>query len=211
MRSLLSIFVLFALVACDQEVLKPDTDSGRLDGIVERRESGDFEAAAAELRAYLKDFPKDAIGWTILGHTLEELEKDDEAADAYEKALKLDPECFQAVTGQGILYRKHGDYDKAMACYRRALEIDPTYAQAFSSMTVIALKQNEDASAITYAKRGYELDPEDPVIAANLAVAFHCYGDPVNRDRMTKIARDLGYGKIDTLLKIYSGELTVRD
>jgi hypothetical protein len=78
-------------------------------------------------------------------------------------------------------------------------------------MTTIALKQKQDKKALEFAKKGYELDKTDPVIAANLAIAYHYNNDKVNRDKLTQTAKELGYAKVDTLLKIYSGELTVRD
>jgi Tfp pilus assembly protein PilF len=78
-------------------------------------------------------------------------------------------------------------------------------------MTVISLKQGKDAKALEYAKKGYDLDKTDPAAIANLAVAYHYNGMAELRDEMTEEAKSLGYKNVDSLHKIYSGELTVRD
>jgi Flp pilus assembly protein TadD len=78
-------------------------------------------------------------------------------------------------------------------------------------MTVIALKQGNDAKALEYARKGYDLDNSDPVIVANLGVAYHYNGMFELRDKMTKEAEKLGYKKGDGLRKLYAGEATVRD
>jgi tetratricopeptide (TPR) repeat protein len=147
---------------------------------------------------------------TILGHAHEDLDQDDKARAAYDRALAINPRRFEALNGLGILHRKRGDDDAAMRTYRRVLAIEPGYAQAYSSMTVVALRLHRDAEALEYARKGYELDTTDPATAANLAVAYHYSGDVANRDRLTAIALQLGYRKGDRLRQIYDGTLTVR-
>lgn len=171
----------------------------------------DPAAAAKQLEALLAEKPRDALGWTILGHIREDLDEDEAARAAYDKALAVDPEQFQAITGLGILERKRGNLEAAMKHYRRAVAINPDYAQAWSSMTTIAFKLGNDADALEYARKGWDLDREDPVVAANLAIAWHYNGNERERDRMTEIARKLGYHNMELLGKLYSGEYTIRD
>lgn len=206
----LALIVVALTLAC-ADPAPPSDDRERLNVIAEAYGRGDLDTAIPQLREYLADYPKDDLAWTILGNAYEDGDRLDEARAAYDLALEIDPERFEAITGTGILHRKRGEYEQAMAAYRRALEIDPTYAQAYSSMTVIALKQERDREAVEYAEKGWELDPEDPAIAANLAVAYHYVGDTEGRDRMTAEAERLGYTKVDVLRGIYAGELTVRD
>ena len=171
----------------------------------------DPAGAVIKLKQQLEITPRDDIAWTMLGHAYEDLDHDREAEAAYRKALEINPRRFDAITGMGILSRKKGEYDEAMAYYEKALNIDPSYAQAYSSMTVIALKQRKDAKALEYAKKGYDLEKTDPVIVANLAVAYHYNGMLELRDEMTEEAKKLGYKKSDALQKIYTGEMTLRE
>lgn len=182
-------------------------DIGALDSL---RQS-DPGRGVIELKRHLKSKPRDDLAWTMLGHAYEDLEQDDEAEAAYRKALDIDPQRFDALTGMGILCRKSSKYDQAMEYYEKAIAINPRWGNAYSSMTVISLKQGKDAKALEYAKKGYDLDKTDPVAIANLAVAYHYNGMAELRDEMTEEAKSLGYKNVDSLHKIYSGELTVRD
>ena len=186
-------------------------DRNRLDAIAHDYEQGRLDQALADLKRYLRTYQKDDLAWTILGHWYREREMYDEADEAYEKAVDINPNQIAALTGQGMMYRIRKDYAAAMAAYEQAVKIDPKYAQAYSSMATIDIKRGNDKQALEHAKKGYELDSKDPVIASNLAIAYHYNGDTKNRDKMTAIAKRLGYKNIDILQEIYSGEMTVRD
>jgi tetratricopeptide (TPR) repeat protein len=201
---------LLIVLACVGACGAPSDNPIRLGKIAKVLEGGDAQGAIRQLTAYLEQYPRDDVAWTVLGNAHEDMDQDDQAKGAYDRALQINPRRHQAVGGLGILHRKRGDDDAAMQAYRRALAIEPGYGQAYSSMTVIALRQNRDAEALEYARKGYDLDQADPVTAANLAVAYHYNGDTANRDRLTTRALQLGYRKGDQLRKIYDGTLTVR-
>jgi Flp pilus assembly protein TadD len=185
--------------------------SRELDEIAEIYEQGDAKTAVERLTRYVAKNAKDDLAWTILGNAYMDLDELDKAEDSYKQAIKVNPRRFNAITGLGILSRKNGKYDEAMRYYKKALEIDPKYAQAYTSMVVIALKQEKDKDALTYAEKAYALNDSDPVILANLAVAYHYNGMYKERDKMTKKAEKAGYKKMDALKEIYSGEMTLRD
>lgn len=205
-RALGLLIVLVCLGACGDS----SGNSIRLGKIAKVYEGGDPRGAIEQLTAYLERYPRDDLALTILGNAHEDLNQDDQARAAYDRALRINPRRHQAIGGLGILHRKRGDDDAAMDAYRRALAIEPRYAQAYSSMTVVALRLHRDVEALEYAAKGYELDTTDPATAANLAVAHHYNGDVANRDRLTKIAVQLGYQKGDRLKQIYDGSLTLR-
>lgn len=210
-RLLLSTLLLsLALGGCD---LLPIGQSIPPEQILEvdRTRQKDPAQAARDLEALLAKKPKDALGWTILGHIREDLDEDEAAEAAYHKALAVDPRQYQAITGLGILERKRGNYEGAMDRYHEAVAINPEYGQAWSSMTTISFKLGKDKEALEYALRGWSLDDEDPVVAANLAIALHYNGKHDERDRMAAEAERLGYRNMETLGKLFSGEYTIRD
>jgi Flp pilus assembly protein TadD len=185
----------------------PDT----LRNISKSYQQGDFQTAVSKLKVYLQAKPNDDLAWTILGNAYEKLKDDKNAEASYLKALKINPKRFEALTGMGILQRKRKNYDAALSYYQKSLAINPNYAQAYTSMSVIALKQNKDKQALEYAKKAYDLEKNEPVITANLAIAYHYNGMKDLRDKMTQKAKDLGYQKMDVLQNIYSGKMTIRD
>lgn len=206
---LLALACLLLFAACDSRSAKEAKSP--LNEISAVYRSGAVEEAVTRLRAHVQAEPRDDLAWTILGHALLDLNRVDEADAAYAKALELDPRRIEAITGQGRLFRIRKQYDKAMAAYERALAIDDSYAQAYSSMTVVALKQGQFDKAVAHGEKGYSLDKTDPVIAANLAIAYHYAGNTEKRDQMTQAAQQLGYKGMDVLRKLYAGELDVRD
>ena len=186
-------------------------DSRELNRIAKIYSSGDVEKAVPELKSYLSAHADDTLAWTILGHASKDAGQLAEAEKAYKEAIRLNPKRVEAMTGMGMLARVTKDYDEAMRWYEQAIKIDPKFGQAYSSIVTLALKKSDFKKAVSMGEKGYQLDSTDPVIAANLAIAYHYNKQIDARDRMTKTAARLGYGKLDVLQKIYAGELDVRD
>ncbi|HEU5186535.1 MAG TPA: tetratricopeptide repeat protein [Gemmatimonadaceae bacterium] len=187
--------------------LRGDTKLDELAALVET----DPSAAISGLRDYLRSRPDDDLAWTIRGHAHREIGERQDAVDAYQRALEINPRRVEALTGLGIVSREEGRYDESLAYYDSALGIDPTDAQTHSSVAVIALKRGDDADALSHALKAYALDSTDAVIAANLAVAYHYNGMPEMRDSLTNVARRLGYDRVEALHEIYRGERTLRE
>ncbi|MCY1079705.1 tetratricopeptide repeat protein [Archangium lansingense] len=205
---LLALACLLLLAACSSRADK--APKGPLDDISAVYRSGAVEEAVTRLRSHVQAEPRDDLAWTMLGHALLDLNQVDEADAAYARAVELNPRRIEAITGQGRLFRIREQYDKAMAAYERALAIDDSYAQAYSSMMVVALKLGQLDKAIAHGEKGYSLDKADPVIAANLAIAYHYAGNTEKRDQMTQAAQQLGFKGMDMLRKVYAGEVDVR-
>jgi tetratricopeptide (TPR) repeat protein len=117
-------------LACVGACGNPSGNSIRLGTIAKAYEAGDVAGAIPQLTAYLEQYPRDDLALTILGHAHEDLDQDERARAAYDRALAINPRRFEAINGLGILHRKRGDDEAAMQAYRRALEIEPGYAQA---------------------------------------------------------------------------------
>ena len=186
-------------------------DQTRILEIDTKYKNGQLDEAKSDLELLLTESPENETAWTLLGHILSDQDLDDEAKEAYLKALDIDSKTVEAITGMGILSRRAGNYDKAAEYYYKAIELDPEYAQAYSSLVVIHLKQKDFESAVDVGKKGYALDKEDPIIASNLAVAYHYYGDSINGQKYYNIAAKIGYQNLESLDKIFSGEFTIFD
>lgn len=179
--------------------------------IVEQYNLGEIDEAKASVESYLSAHQDNEHAWILLGHIQEDLQEDSLARMAYEKALEIKPESEEALTRMGILERKEGDYPKAAEYYKQAIKINPDYAPAYSSLVAIKLKEMKFDEAVALGEKGYALDKKDPVIAANLSIAYHYQGDLQKRDELFVVAEDLGYPNTETLKLIYQGELTILD
>lgn len=173
--------------------------------------SGNLTKAKTDVEKYLSSKKDNEYAWTLLGHIENDLDKDSLAMLAYEKATTINPKLVEAITGKGIVARKNKEYDKAAEYYNKAIKLNPKYAEAYSSLTVIYLKTKKFKKAVEVGLKSYELDNENPVIAANLAGAYHYINDTIQREKFFDIAKDNGYKNSDILRKVFDGEMTLLD
>ncbi len=207
MKTLSYLTLIFSLLffSCGSEVKKQYD----LSEIARKYQSGQVIEAQKDLELYVAKEKNNELAWTILGNIYEDTDKDSLAAIAYENALGVNPEMVEAITGLGILSRKKEAYDQAAKYYYKALAIDPNYAQAYSSLVTIHILNEEFDAAAGVGLKAFKLDPQDPVIAANLSVAYHYVDNTVERDKFYLIAENLGYSNIAGLKDIFSNDLVL--
>ncbi len=125
--------------------------------------------------------PEPVVGWTAdewFDRALELEEEDPPAAiAAYERALRLRPECTETLINMGRLHAENGDPDAAASAFRKALELDPKDATALYNMGVVAQDAGEDEDAIALYERALEIDPSLCEAHYNLATIFDRSGD----------------------------------
>ena len=91
----------------------------------ELRKSGDYDRAIEICRGQIPQQPGYISGHIVLGQSLYDCGRLEEARQAFETALNLDPENLIALRHLGDIARQHGENDVAKGWYRRLLEVDP--------------------------------------------------------------------------------------
>jgi tetratricopeptide (TPR) repeat protein len=91
----------------------------------ELRKSGDYDRAIEICRGQIPQQPGYISGHIVLGQSLYDCGRLEEARQTFETALNLDPENLIALRHLGDIARQHGENDVAMGWYRRLLEVDP--------------------------------------------------------------------------------------
>jgi arabinofuranosyltransferase len=92
------------------------------------RARGDLAAAGGHLQSALAIDPRDPIVLYNLGALYEQMSRQDEALDAYLKALEVRPDFADACNNAGAIYARKGDFVAARRQWERALSIDPGHA-----------------------------------------------------------------------------------
>ena len=131
--------------------------------------------------------------YTILGNTLNELNRFEEAIAAHRKAIDINPQYHEAWVNLGIVYRLKGDYEQAEACYLKALVIAPNYAQLHASIGALYVFKDEPDKAVSSLERAIALDQQLPVAHANLAIAYAMAGKFDRAESELRRAIVLGY------------------
>ena len=91
----------------------------------ELRKSGDYDRAIEICRGQIPQQPGYISGHIVLGQSLYDCGRLEEARQTFETALNLDPENLIALRHLGDIARQHGETDVAIGWYRRLLEVDP--------------------------------------------------------------------------------------
>jgi hypothetical protein len=120
--------------------------------------------------------PATAEQWIHRALALEEREPA-AAIDAYQRSLRLRPDCTEAWINLGRLYAETSDAEAAHEAFRTALDLDPHDATAYYNLGVLAQDAGKEADAIALYHRALELDPQLAEAHYNLATLFDQSGD----------------------------------
>ena len=120
--------------------------------------------------------PATAEQWIHRALALEEREPA-AAIEAYQRSLRLRPDCTEAWINLGRLYAETSDAEAAHDAFRTALDIDPHDATAYYNLGVLAQDAGKEADAIALYHRALELDPQLAEAHYNLATLFDQSGD----------------------------------
>jgi tetratricopeptide (TPR) repeat protein len=142
---------------------------------VETQKSGDLEGALAKFRASLEHNPEFAPSYAAVAMIALEQGSFQEAAEAAEKAIALDPEDYQALRLRWDAYRQLGDQKKADAAakaLRKAGDAAEVANRVFHE-GVAAFNRGEVDNAKVSFRQALELDPELVEAYVNLAQIYN--------------------------------------
>ena len=83
-----------------------------------------------------------------------------EAQALYERAIGLDPDCFEAHFNLGNIHHDLGRFDRALVCYRDAVALNPGYPDAHFYLAVTLEKTGHSPEAKPHWKTYQELAPK---------------------------------------------------
>lgn len=94
--------------------------------------ANDFNAAVVTLRKAVDQNPKLTEAWSLYGHALLNAGAENlaDAKAAFQHALQLDPNDFNANLLLGSVFRREGDYAQAMTYEENALRLRPASPEA---------------------------------------------------------------------------------
>lgn len=99
--------------------------------------ANDYQQRIAEGEKIVARDPSNAQVWNQLANDYFDTDQPQKAAQAYSKVLEMNPNNPNALTDQGIMFRRMGWYDKAIANFKRAQQIDPNHLQSLYNLGVV--------------------------------------------------------------------------
>ena len=119
--------------------------------------------AASALLDNLKTNPNDSETLVKLGNLYFDGQQWQNAAQYYERALKLHPENVDVRTDMGTCYWNLGDAGKALTEFNRALTYRPDYAQTLFNIGIVKFQgKNDPQGAIEAWQRLLKTHPDYP-------------------------------------------------
>ncbi len=104
--------------------------------------------------------PAHSDAWFNLGAALEHLEREDEAVDAYQRAIELEPRPT-AYNGLGDVYTALGRYDEAISAYQQANQLNPDWAWPYHNLGLLYEHRGEYEAAIPLYQQALERHQRD--------------------------------------------------
>jgi Flp pilus assembly protein TadD len=108
----------------------------------------------------------------LMGSTLAEEGKFEQASAELGEALRLRPHDFNATYTMGALLDRRGEIDTAIAYFRDAMSLRPEDAMVHLSLGAALVKEGHIDEAITIYRQGIKFQPNFPNLHFNLGVAL---------------------------------------
>jgi tetratricopeptide (TPR) repeat protein len=143
-----------------------------------------YEEAEIELERAALNNPDDANMWFALGVVKENLDKIDEAEEAYLKSLEIDSDFYNSNMNLAILYFK-----RASALINAANEIPVNEIEEYEAAKAQAMVQLE--LAVPYFEKSYSLKPGNRNVLLDLKEAYGQLNDTENYNRVKEMIDNL--------------------
>ncbi len=106
------------------------------------------------------------------GNALRNLERFDEAIEAYDHALDIDPQYAMANNNRGVILKNLGRLGEAIKAYDHALEINPQFAMAHNNRGNVLNNLEHFDEAIKAYTEAIKFDPTYPEAHCNLGLLY---------------------------------------
>jgi tetratricopeptide (TPR) repeat protein len=123
--------------------------------------SRDFQTAVTLLRRAAEKSPSHGMLWNRLGRDLDALGKLDEAVEAYNKQIVVNPYHEYAYNNRGLVEWRQGKLDAAEKSFLKQIEVVPLDKYAHTNLGLLKLEQGRHEEALAALERGIAITPKD--------------------------------------------------
>ena len=110
--------------------------------------------------------------WNSLGLLYEQEGKLDQAREAYQTAIRLNPDYADSHNNLGAMHLKAGEADKAVRAFRKAHEIDGQAPQPLVNLGNAYLQMKRFPDAVSAFGKALQMGPHSAEVHHNLGYAF---------------------------------------
>jgi tetratricopeptide (TPR) repeat protein len=141
----------------DEVVETPDSNDATKEGAPQDAEA--VRARIAEALQKTQKEPDSQAAWRDLGNAYYDGDMTQQAIEAYDRALALNPDDADVLNDQGAMYRQQGDFSQALANFEKALKIAPNNLESLYNIGYVnAFDLNRMDKAVKAWRRYLEQD-----------------------------------------------------
>ncbi len=117
----------------------------------------------AELKNIVAADPTNFQAWATLGNEYFDSNQFMDAIEAYDRALKIQPNSPDILTDQGVMFKRLGWFDRAIKNFEEANKIDPNHATSIYNLGIVYRYDLQDFPKAKEAwTRFLEISPTGP-------------------------------------------------
>lgn len=150
--------------------------------------------------------PDDYLALTGMGLALANAGRNQEAIDAYNRSLKVEPRYSKTLNNLGVILGEQGRHQDAIQFLQEAVRLKPNYAEAHNNFAIELAQTGRELEAIDQFKESLRCSPDNPSAYANLAMVYSQLNRPDDALAAAESALDHGrrMGRTDFVRKFES-------
>ncbi len=132
--------------------------------------------------------PRTARYYVLLGDSYLAKEKYDEAKDAFERALEIDPRNLEVMLSLARIADQQGNKKGAIERYRKALELEPERLQTVLDLAERLEDNGEGKEAFELLTQAQKRDPQNAALLIGMGRIQHANGNRLQAIKFFKLA-----------------------
>lgn len=147
-----------------------------INALIQQLNNQQFSSVADRAGQLAAQFPKEFVLHHILALALDQSQQYPQAAEAYEKALQLQPNTVELWFNYAIVLGHLNQLQNAEKAYRKAIALNPHFFEAHGNLGTLLQKQGRLDEAIASYQHGLRIQPQDARGHFNLGTALRDKG-----------------------------------
>ena len=111
-----------------------DPPQDQLNSLMKLYDKKEFQQVFEKAQKLTKQYTKNLTLWNLMGAAAAEIEKLDEAVNAFQNAISIKPDLAEVYLNIGIVLTKQGKLEEATKAYIKAISLKPNYAKAYNNI-----------------------------------------------------------------------------
>ncbi len=153
--------------------LSPNDDTIAMELAFCFEKNGNYEKAEKLYKFYLKRNPFSKLGWYNFGVVLVNMQKVDEAIEAFDFAIAIDDEFSSPIYNKADLLFQLKKYKPAIEEFTKLLKIETDNSEAFLIRSECHFNLNQHKKALKDIKKSLSIDKENSLAWFNLAKIYY--------------------------------------